>query len=324
MKVSIEKQKFEQVVRAVAPQSKLLRTWQLTGGISVDMIALEFETPNGQTRRMIVRLHRDGHGKQSLHKAESEFRLLKQIHPLGLSTPKPYHLDKSGKIFSTPYLIIEYIEGKMEFSPSNLEDHIHQLATQLAEIHSVDYSNFNLSFLPQNVNGCAEMGRKRPTTMNTSLDEARIRDALASIWPLPEGNATALLHGDFWPGNTLWRDGQLVAVIDWEDAKLGDPLTDFAKSRSEIGWIFGIDAMHAFTHYYKSMMTINYTNLPYWDLCAALRFIRWTGGNLAEVAAYFAPFGRTDISAETIRDHYRYFIRQAFEALEVHIAARHS
>ncbi len=31
----------------------------------------------------------------------------------------------------------------------------------------------------------------------------------------------------------LWKDGQLVAVIDWEDAPLGDPLADVANSRLE-------------------------------------------------------------------------------------------
>jgi aminoglycoside phosphotransferase (APT) family kinase protein len=36
----------------------------------------------------------------------------------------------------------------------------------------------------------------------------------------------SLLHGDYWPDNTLWRDGRLVCVIDWEDAALGDPLAD--------------------------------------------------------------------------------------------------
>ena len=25
-----------------------------------------------------------------------------------------------------------------------------------------------------------------------------------------------LLHGYLWPGNLLWQDGRLVAVVDWE------------------------------------------------------------------------------------------------------------
>ena len=45
------------------------------------------------------------------------------------------------------------------------------------------------------------------------------------------------------------------------------------------------DAMTAFTEHYQSAMAIDYTNLPYWDLCAALRLIRLGGPHLAEWAA---------------------------------------
>ncbi|HEX6386312.1 MAG TPA: phosphotransferase, partial [Anaerolineae bacterium] len=121
------------------------------------------------------------------------------------------------------------------------------------------------------------------------------------------------LHGDFWPGNTLWQDGRLVAVIDWEDAKLGDPLVDLAISRLDIVWIFGIKAMNSFTDYYQSMMAIDYSNLPYWDLCAALRLVRLAGSNLAVWAAYFSPFGRHDITEQTMMESYRFFVGQALE-----------
>ncbi|MSP13031.1 MAG: aminoglycoside phosphotransferase family protein [Chloroflexi bacterium] len=150
-----------------------------------------------------------------------------------------------------------------------------------------------------------------------SLDEERIRDTLVSAWQLPQRNASVLLHGDFWPGNILWQGDKLVAVIDWEDASLEDPLTDLAISRLDILWIFGIDAMNSFTYHYKSMMAIGYTNLPYWDLCAALRLVRLAGANLAAWAAFFPPFGRHDITEQTIREHYRFFISQAFEELRI-------
>jgi aminoglycoside phosphotransferase (APT) family kinase protein len=98
----------------------------------------------------------------------------------------------------------------------------------------------------------AEKLRERPVTVDESLDEGRIRDALEAVWPLPQRNPSALLHGDFWPGNTLWRDGQLMAIIDWEDAQFGDPLADVANSRLEILWAFGIDVMQRFTHQYHN------------------------------------------------------------------------
>jgi aminoglycoside phosphotransferase (APT) family kinase protein len=301
-----EDKKFEQLVQKIDPQSKLLRTWELKGGVSAQVTALEIERPDGQTKKMIVRRHGDVDLKRNPHVAADEFKLLQILQSVGLATPMPYHLDQSGEIFSTPYVVIEYIEGKPEFAPAHLTDLILQLATHLSRIHNVDCSNLDLSFLPKQEKRYAEKLRERPTNVDESLDEGRIRDTLESVWPLPQRNKSVLLHGDFWPGNLLWKDDQLVAVIDWEDAELGDPLADVANSRLEILWAFGIDAMHSFTHHYKSMTTIDFTNLPYWDLCAALR-----------PASKIAEWAADDISEKTMREGHRLFITQAFEKLSV-------
>ena len=46
--------RFAQVVQRVIPGGRLLRRWDLTGGISAGMTALEVERPDGQSQRMIV------------------------------------------------------------------------------------------------------------------------------------------------------------------------------------------------------------------------------------------------------------------------------
>jgi thiamine kinase-like enzyme len=100
-----------------------------------------------------------------------------------------------------------------------------------------------LSFLPKLDHLYTEKLKNRPVILDESLSEGRIRDMLESVWPLPRVNQAALLHGDFWPGNILWKNGRLTAVIDWEDAALGDPVADFANSRLEILWAYGRKAM---------------------------------------------------------------------------------
>lgn len=310
-----ENRKFEQLVQRLAPHGRLLQAWDLTGGSSAQMTALEIECPDGKAQRVIVRRPNHGALKRNPGAAADEFRLLQMMQSLDLSTPTPYLLDGSGEIFATPYLVIEYIEGKTEFAPSNLADYILQLATHLVNIHSIDCSNLDVSFLPRKADGCAEVFRSGAAVVDESLDEGRIRNTLESIFPVPQRNPSVLLHGDFWPGNVLWQDDILVAVIDWEDATLGEPLTDFAISRLDLAIIFGIDAMNCFTHHYKSLMSLDYTNLPYWDLCAALRFVRLADSNLVEWAAFFQPFGRLDITEQAIRESYNLFITQAFEKL---------
>ncbi len=307
MPESTEDNKFEQVVHKIDPQSKLLRTWELKGGISVRVTVLEIERPDGHTQKMVVRQHGDVDLKHNPNIAADEFKLLQLLQSVGVAAPLPYHLDQSGDIFSTPYLVIAYIEGKTEFAPSNVPDFILQLATQLYRIHHVDCSHLDVSFLPQQEKRYAEKLKERPTNVDESVDEGHIRDVLESVWPLPQRNPSVLLHGDFWPGNIVWKDTQLAAVIDWEDAALGDPLADVANGRREILWAFGIDAMRSFTHQYQALTTIDFTHLPYWDLCAALR----------TTASQIAEWATDDISKKTMREGHTWFITQAFEKLSV-------
>jgi aminoglycoside phosphotransferase (APT) family kinase protein len=307
MTESNEGNRFGEIVQKFDPQSKLIRTWDLKGGVSAQVTALEIERPDGLTKKMIVRQHGAVDLKRNPHVAADEFKLLQILKSVGAPTPTPYHFDESGQIFSTPYIIIEFIEGQTQFTPSNLTDFILQLAINLIKIHSIDCSKQDLSFLPKQDEIVVEKLGKRPENLDESLDEDLIRDALESCWPLPQGNKEVLLHGDFWPGNVLWEEGQLVAVIDWEDAALGDPLADFANSRLEILWAFGIEAMNDFTHQYKSMMpTIDFSNLPHWDLYAALR----PASNLSE-------WGLDESTEKRMRERHKWFISQAFEKISI-------
>jgi aminoglycoside phosphotransferase (APT) family kinase protein len=301
-----ENQKFEQVVQKFYPQSRLRRAWKLEGGVSAQVTALEIEHPDGALQKMIVRLHGAADLKSNPNIAADEFKLLQILQAAGIAAPKPYRLDPSGQIFPTPYLIIEFIEGKSDFAPANLNDFLFQMAVHLAKIHAVDCSQFELSFLPEQEKIYTEKISVRPVQLDESIGEGQIRDILEGAWPLPRPNKAGLLHGDYWPGNLLWQDSQLAAIIDWEDAKLGDPLADLGITRLEIMWAFGSEAMDLFTGHYKSMATLDFANLPYWDLCAALRpafkIAEWAGDAAAE--------------AKMLHGH-QLFITQAFEKLPV-------
>ena len=297
---------FEQIVQKIDPQSKLLRAWELKGGVSAQVTALEIERPDRQTQKMIVRQHGAVDLQQNPQIAADEFKLLQITRSAGLATPAPYYVDQSGDIFPTPCVVVEYIEGNTEFALDHVADFIPQFATHLARIHAVDYSNLDLSFLPTQEQKYAKKVSERPPNLDESIDEGCIRDVLESAGRLSQHNASVLLHGDFWPGNLLWKDGRLVAVIDWEDAALGDPLADVANSRLEILWAFGIDAMYSFTQQYQSIATIDFTCLPIWDLFAALR-----------PAFKIAEWAGDDIAEQTMRERHRFFVAQAFTNLAV-------
>jgi aminoglycoside phosphotransferase (APT) family kinase protein len=298
--------KFEQIVQTIDPHSRLLRAWELKGGVSAQVTALEIERPDGQMKKMIVRQHGAVDLQHNPQIAADEFKLLQLTRSAGLATPAPYYIDQSGDIFPDPYVVIEYVEGTTEFALDGVADYIPQFATHLARIHAVDCSDLDLAFLPKHAQRYTKKVSERPAKLDESIDEGRIRDVLESIGRLARHNAEGLLHGDFWPGNILWQAGRLVAVIDWEDAAFGDPLADVANSRLEILWAFGIDAMHGFTEHYRSLAAIDFTNLPVWDLFAALR-----------PALKIDEWADDAIAAQRMRERHRLFVEQAFEALSL-------
>jgi aminoglycoside phosphotransferase (APT) family kinase protein len=59
------------------------------------------------------------------------------------------------------------------------------------------------------------------------LDERRKRDLLDGIADMPDGDR--LCHGDFHPMNILGEASQPV-IIDWSDARRGDPAADVCRS----------------------------------------------------------------------------------------------
>ncbi len=303
--------RWAQVARKLDPRATLLRAWPLQGGISAQMTALALQLPDGETRKVIARRP----GAQALqhnpHAAADEFQVLQIVQAAHVAAQTPYFLDQSGEIFPEPFLVVAYIEGDPDFAPARGQAIARQMAAQLARIHQVTTATLDLSFLPRQADRLAQVITQRPARLDDSLDEGRIRAVLEAAWPLPAPDDAVLLHGDFWPGNLLWRDGRLAAVIDWEDAEVGNPLYDLAVSRLDILWIYGSDAMHEFTRRYQSLARVGSAQLPYWDLVAALR----PASRLSAWAEGWPAWGRPDITEQTMRARHRWFVTQAFEAL---------
>lgn len=295
------------LARKIDPHSRLVRAWPLQGGISAQVTALEIRRPDGQTQKLILRRPGTQTLQHNPHAAAHEFRILRTVYAAGVAAQAPVLLDPSGDIFPDPYLVVEYVEGEPDFAPAGAGDRIRQMAAHVAKIHGINIREANLSFLPRQAQRLADVITRRPARLDASLDEARIRDILEAVWPLPPCHAPALLHGDFWPGNLLWRDGRPAAVIDWEDAEIGDPLADLAVTRLDLLWIYGRDAMQEFTNAYCDLAAPDCTHLPYWDLVAALR----PASRLAEWAAGWPELGRPDITEQTMAAGHRWFVAQA-------------
>jgi aminoglycoside phosphotransferase (APT) family kinase protein len=289
---------FAVLARRIAPGSKLLRTWELKGGVSAQVTAFELERRDGRTERLIVRRHGARDLNRNPQLAADEFRLLELLRAAGIPAPTPRYLDARGEIFATPCLVVDYVDGELPSTGVDETELVNQLAAVLTEIHRVDCSTRDLSFLPRR-----DLAEPPLRSASEAAQERRIRAVLARAHARPQRNASVLQHGDFWPGNTLWRDGRLVAVIDWEDAAIGDPLADVANARLELLWALGGSAMDEFTRRYESIATaIDLTDLPYWDLWAGVR-----------LRAHMAEWGLDNGTATAMRAGLEAFFAQALE-----------
>jgi aminoglycoside phosphotransferase (APT) family kinase protein len=103
----------------------------------------------------------------------------------------------------------------------------------------------------------------------------------------------------------------IVAVIDWQSAALGDPLADLAVTRLDLLWAFGPDAMAALTAGYAAHRPVDLADVAIWDLVAALR----PAGSLSAWAADWAAFGRPDVTTATMRSAHHWFVDHALARL---------
>ena len=276
MRVTADIATFGRLLRQIDPDLRPLQAWDLAGGVSALVTAVMAAQSDGSLQTLVVRQYSAANLNSDPLIASHEFALLDLLHARGLPVPRPRYADESRTILPVPCLVIEFIDGQAVTEPSQvtqpMADVTSQLAAVLARLHAAAFTLAEVPFLADIAGLAARKIDTWPTTVDESLREATVRTELARIWPPPRFNQPVLLHGDFWPGNTLWHDGTLVGIVDWEDAVLGDPLADVGNTRMEIGMLFGEAAASDFTHAYRALMAdLDMTALPYWDLYASLR-----------------------------------------------------
>ena len=219
---------------------------EMTGGVSATVLGLEIATSSGGRRRVVFRQHQSAgfkHHGQTV--TVTEYGVLAALHREGLAVPEPYLYNDSGAV-TAPYLMIDWVDGSTELALDHVPAALDQMAEFLVGLHSLDPSSLRVPGLEAIEDPLAAVVPYLPSTDAGHHARARLGSGA-----LRRGvNRCVLLHGDYWPGNVIWQDGRLVAVIDWEDARLGDPLADLATARVELLCRYGDAAMERFTNQY--------------------------------------------------------------------------
>jgi aminoglycoside phosphotransferase (APT) family kinase protein len=203
--------------------------------------------------------------------AESEFRALALAAEHGIPCPAPIWIDRIG-LFPERAVVIEYIDGSVLLEPSDPLDWASQLASALVRIHQIEPSRDDRRIFPRLAPGQGphEDEEQDPAGWQHPLTEqlrAARREALSSLQP----ETPVYTHHDYWPGNTLWSGDQLVAVVDWEGAVIGDPAIAVATCSFDVALLGLDDAAAHFVDVYRELSGRPLPNLAYWDLFAAGR-----------------------------------------------------
>ncbi|MEX1108686.1 MAG: phosphotransferase [Dongiaceae bacterium] len=275
--------RFIRLVRAIDPTWQLRATEILSGGVSAETTRLEIETGAGARRHLVVRRHGPRDLAANPDIAAQEFRLLTLLLAEGMAVPRPVHLDPGGNIFPTPVLVVDHIEGEAAADSAEPAALAEAMADYLARLHRIDGHRPDFSFMPRIERRLAADLAHPPAEPDETLSESRIRAALARATPPAGLNPPALLHGDFWAGNVIWRDdaggGKIAGAIDWEDSCIGDPLAELGNARFELAWSLGMEHADRLTARYLSRAhrSLDIAALPVWDLYAALGPAGWLG-----------------------------------------------
>ena len=245
------------------------------------MSLIEIVRSDGRPDCIVLRRYETG----APSTARTEFRLLNHLADRGFPVPRALSSAAS-------WLLLEYRDGDPLWRPG--EDHALAMAGFLVGLHGMTPGDA-LPGVPRQVTPA----RPSSTLLDLPADHE---------WPPGAPGDRRLLHGDLWTGNVLWRDGGLEAVIDWEDAVIGDPLADLAIARSNLVWTHGPAACRAFTSHYRNALGLDSRRLWLWDMHAAVIM----APHASAYAADWQDLGRSDISEAMILERLQDLVNGTF------------
>jgi aminoglycoside phosphotransferase (APT) family kinase protein len=136
--------------------------------------------------------------------------------------------------------------------------------------------------------------------------------AMEAVESRPEPpHPPVLVHGDLWQGNTMWLDGSLVAIIDWDCAGVGHPGVDLGSLRCDAALFFGPEFADLVLAGWRERSGRQALDVAYWDVVASLS----TPPDVGEWIPNAVGQGRDDLDGPTLTARRDEFLRAALNRL---------
>jgi len=221
----------------IGPQAQTLEVKQFPGGHS----NLTYLLSSGK-ESWVLRRPPFGSKVKSAHDMSREFRILsalKNVFPYG---PVPIHFCDDHDVIGCDFYLMNYIQGlvirrdypsHLGLSPSQIRQQLLNFFDVLSELHSVDLVEAGLDnfgkpegYVQRQVDGWCRRWRDgvTPDTVNVDATMQWLQDNM----PAESGKAS-VIHNDYKLDNVIFSAEnplQVIGVLDWEMATVGDPLMD--------------------------------------------------------------------------------------------------
>ncbi len=235
---------------------------ELVGGSSAFVAKLQLTSTGGAVRTVAFRQHVDKVGKG--HRPEvaaKEFHLTSELQRWGVPVAAPLALH-DGRYVDGPWLVTDLVAGSNAIGKMDDPSLIDEMADHLARIHALEPSLFDPAMVLPIEDPLDSLPRQLPDdALGRTIRSALLDRSMRNV------NAVCLIHGDYWPGNVMWEGKGIVAILDWEDAMVGDPLADLACARVELACDGGRSAVERFTDRYCEMRpSVSLDDLAIWDI----------------------------------------------------------
>jgi homoserine kinase type II len=212
--------------------------------------------------------------------ALAEVRMIRELAELGVPTPAPLEgapgalSEHVGK----PVALYPWVDGEILCLRRVTKALAYALGRALASVHAC---TARLSRVPEGRFGLAGLrarldGIERQSSAHAA-DTRFIRDKLEAYAAARPALPSGLIHGDLFRDNALWREGELVALIDFESASAGVFAYDLMVCVH--AWCyadaFELDRVQALLEGYTSLRALTraeWSALPSEGALAALRF----------------------------------------------------
>ena len=216
-----------------------LRTGELDGAvIAGGKSNLTYRITDGRTT-WALRRPPLAHVLPTAHDMVREYRVISALAGTAVPVADAIALCGDPDVLGAPFYLMGFVDGVVLDRPAVLRDldaaaaqHACELLMDtLVDLHEVEPASVGLADFGRPEGFLARQVRRWHQQWQASetrpLDElARTLDRLTAA--MPEQSAPAIVHGDYRLTNVMFaRDiGRIAAVVDWEMATLGDPLTD--------------------------------------------------------------------------------------------------